>query len=229
MLNSVATWTPALQLPKLTNLELATYGSGLNTGNAGEYRIFRYKEPEAKRPKRLIVVITADVRRKKDFGIEVHIEGVGYSETEVAQRHLRAAVARGHRVRKFYGDGAFDTLAMFRALQEMAVEPVIKIARNAATWRRHSPHPGGWPRRKAVREYRKLGYRASADTKGDGIRWLGTEGIFSAAKREFGENTVARSPRGLRAECCQWFWAYEELRAYGETHGPPPAPSRNPM
>ncbi len=221
--------TPAVKLPKFTDLQLATDDSGLKTGNAGEYRIFRYGDPEAKRRKHLIVVITADVRRKKLIGIEVYIEGVGHSEAEVAQRHLRAAVAQGHHVRKFDGDGAFDSRSMFRSLQEMAIEPVIKIARNSATCRRHSPHPGGWPRRKAVREFRKRGYRAWADTKGYGMRWPGTEGTFSAVKRKFGENTVARSPGGLRAEGYQRFWAYEELREYGETHAPPPTPSRNPM
>lgn len=129
-------------------------------------------------------------------------------------------MAQGHRVREFYGDGAFDMRAMFRALQEMAVEPVVKIARNAVTWRRHSPRKGGWPRRKAVREYRKLGYRTWADTKGYGMRWPGTVGIFSAVKRKFGENTVARSTRGLLAEGYQRFWAYGELREYGEAHSP---------
>lgn len=217
--------TPAVKLPKFTDLELATDGSGLKTGNAGEYRLFRYGDPEAKRRKHLIVVITADVRRKKLIGIEVHIEGVGHSESKVAQRHLRAAVAEGHRVRKFYGDGAFDTRAMFRTLREMEGEPAIKIARNATTYRRHSSRSGGWARRRAVREYRTLGYRAWAETKGYGMRWPGTEGIFSAVKRKFGENTVARSPSGLRAAGYQRFWAYEELREYGETRVPPPTSS----
>lgn len=212
--------TPAVKLPKYTDLELATDGTGLKTGNAGEYRIFRYGDPEAKRHKHLVVVITADVRRKKLIGIEVHIEGVGHPEAEVAERHLRAAAAHGHRIRKFYGDGAFDTRAMFRALEELETEPAIKIAKDAATGRRHSPGAGGWPRRRAVREYRRLGYRTWANTRSYGMRWPGTEGIFSAVKRKFGENTVARSPRGLRAEGYQRFWAYEALREYGEARVP---------
>ena len=87
--------TPTAKLPKYADLELATDGSGLKTGNAGEYRIFRYGDPEAKRRKHLVVVITADVHRKKLIGIEVHIEGVGHSEAEVAQRHLRTAGGPG--------------------------------------------------------------------------------------------------------------------------------------
>ncbi|EQD50200.1 transposase IS4 family protein, partial [mine drainage metagenome] len=191
-------------------------GTGMKTSNAGEYRIFRYGDPEARQRKHLVVVITADVRRKKVIGIEVHIEGKGHSESRTAVAHLRAATEKGFRVRKFYGDGAYDTRQMFAALQESGTAPVIKIHRNAQTGRRHSPGHGGWPRRRAVREYRKLGYRAWAEAKGYGMRWPGTEGVFSAVKRKFGENTVSRSPRGLEAEGYQRVWAYDTLRDYGE-------------
>jgi Transposase DDE domain len=209
--------TPEVKLPKYTDLELASDGTGIKTSNAGEYRIFRYGDPEAKQRKHLVVVITADVRRKKVIGIEVHIEGKGHSESGTAAAHVREVTKRGYRVRKFYGDGAYDTVRMFATLHETGTEPVIKVRRDAQSWYRHHPMKGGWPRRRAVREYRRLGYRAWADTKGYGMRWPGTEGIFSAAKRKFGENTVARTPRGLEAEGYQRVWAYDVLRDYGES------------
>ncbi len=53
------------------------------------------------------------------------------------------------------------------------------------------------------------------------MRWPGTEGIFSAVKRKFGENVVSRSPKGLTAEGYQRIWAYDELREYGETRSKP--------
>jgi hypothetical protein len=212
--------TPTLKLPKFSELELASDGTGMKTTNAGEYRILRYGDPEAQRRKHLVVVITADVRRKKVIGIEVHIEGKGHSESQTAAAHVRAATERGYRVRKFYGDGAYDNRPMFAALQESGTDPVIKIRKDAQTSRRHSPGKGGWPRRRAVREYRKLGYRAWAEAKGYGMRWPGTEGIFSAVKRKFGENVVSRSPRGLEAEGYQRIWAYDALREYGEGRRP---------
>ncbi len=208
--------TPTLRLPRIEELELASDGTGLKTTNAGEYRILRYGDPEARQRKHLVVVLTADVRQKKVVGIEVHVEGKGHSESGTAAAHVRAMADRGHRVRKFYGDGAYDTRAMFRALQRTGTEPVIKIARNAQAVRRHSSRPGGGARRRAIREYRELGYRAWAEAKGYGRRWPGTEGIFSAVKRKFGENTVSRSAGGLVAEGYQRFWAYDELREYGE-------------
>ena len=42
-----------------------------------------------------------------------------------------------------------------------------------------------------------------------GMRWPGTEGIFSAVKRKFGKNCVSRSTEGLETERCQMVWAYE--------------------
>ncbi len=221
--------TPAVRLPKYTDLEVASDGTGLKTSNAGEYRIFRYGDPEAKQRKHLVVVITADVRRKKLIGIEVHIEGKGHSESGTAAMHVQGATARGHRVRKFFGDGAYDTYSMFATLGETGTEAVIKIAQNATGSFRDSHRSRGAPRRRAVREYRRLGYRSWADLKGYGRRWPGTEGIFSAVKRKFGENTVSRSPRGLVAEGYQRFWAYDELREYGETRVPGRIASAVPM
>lgn len=52
------------------------------------------------------------------------------------------------------------------------------------------------------------------------MRWPGAEGIFSAVKRKFGENAVSRLTAGLVAEGDQRFWAYDELREYGEAGSP---------
>jgi len=210
--------TPSLRMPKYSELEVASDGTGLKTSNAGEYRIFRYGDPEAKQRKHLVVVITADVRRKKVIGVEVHIEGKGHSESETAATHVRAATQRGYRVRKFYGDGAYDTNGMFVALRETGTEPAIKIRKTATVKIRSNPH-GVKARRRAVREYQALGYTEWAAQKQYGLRWPGTEGIFSAVKRKFGENVVSRSPAGLVAEGYQRIWAYDELREYGEGPG----------
>ena len=189
---------PELKMPRYSDLELASDGTGLKTSNAGGYRIFRYGDPDAKQRKHLIVVITADVRQKKVLGIEVYIEGKGHSESPTAAAHVRDVTKRGYRVRKFYGDRAYDTNGMFGALHDTGTEPVIKIRKNAQSCRRHSSR-GNRHRRRVVREYPRVGYRAWAEQKQYGMRWPGTEGIFSAMKRRFGENVVSRSPRGLVA------------------------------
>ncbi|MEM3859318.1 MAG: hypothetical protein QW478_07915 [Candidatus Micrarchaeaceae archaeon] len=40
-------------------------GTSLKTSNAGEYRQFRYEDLNVKRKKNLVVIITADIKKKK--------------------------------------------------------------------------------------------------------------------------------------------------------------------
>ena len=68
--------------------EIGTDGTGLKTNNAGSYRITKYGDPDAKRRKHLVVIITADVKTKRIIGIESHVEGTGPSEPETAQKHV---------------------------------------------------------------------------------------------------------------------------------------------
>ncbi|MEM3415572.1 MAG: IS5/IS1182 family transposase, partial [Thermoproteota archaeon] len=46
---------------------------GLKTSNTGEYRQFKYGDLNAKRKKYLVVIITADVKKKKLLYLE-HIQ-----------------------------------------------------------------------------------------------------------------------------------------------------------
>ncbi len=140
-----------MRLPKYSDLELASEGTGLKTSNAGEYRIFRHGDPEAKQRRHLIVVITANGKRKKVIGIEVYVEEKGHSEPQTGAAHARVVRARGYRMRKFHGDGANDTNEKFAALHETGTEPVIKIGKNAQPSGRHGPG-GNRHRHRAVRE-----------------------------------------------------------------------------
>jgi len=199
---------PAIELPTEKDLEVATDGSGLKTNNAGEYRVFKYGNRTKK--KHLVVVITADIKQKKLLKVEAQIEGEGESEPKIAEKHLKELKKDGVNVKKFYGDGAFsgDTNALFEYLEE--VESAIKIRKNASTCCRGSKR-----RREEIREYRKLGYDRWSAEKRYGMRWVATEGIFSAVKRKFGEKTVSRTKNGLIAEAIQRFWSYDLLREYG--------------
>lgn len=212
--NRIHTLTPELSVPDYDDLEIGTDGSGLKTSNAGEYMIMKYGDPKARKGKYLVVVITADVRRKKILGIEVHIQGKGHSEASIAMEHISSITAKGKRIRKFYGDGAFDSSAVFNKLHSVGAKPVVKIRRNASP----DYYKGSKHRRREVREYMKLGYKRWAELNQYGMRWPGTEGIFSAVKRKYGENTVSRSTVGLLAEGYQRFWVYDEIREYGKKH-----------
>ena len=196
-----------LDMAGLACADIGTDGTGMKTNNAGSYRITKYGDPDSGKRKHLVVIITADVRTRKIIDIESHIEGSGPSEPETAGNHMRNALLHGVRVREFYGDGAFDTNDLFDLAHSIGAKPVIKIRKNAST----DHHRGSKYRRKAIWEYREKGYRTWAEENRYGMRWPGTEGIFSAVKRKFGENCVSRSARGLEAEGYQRFWVYDYI------------------
>ncbi len=49
-----------------------------------------------------------------------------------------------------------------------------------------------------------------------GLRWNGTEGIFSAVKRKFGEKTRSHKIENALSEVKRKFWAYDTMKAYAE-------------
>ena len=203
---------PDLDISGMQYAEIRTDGTGMKTNNVGSYRIMKYGDPDAGKRKHLVVIITADVRTKKIIGVQSHIEGTGPSEPETASRHIREAVMKGVTVKGFHGDGAFDVNDLFTLLHITGTDPIIKIRKNASTGRCR----GSKYRRKAVREYREKGYKRWAEDNDYGMRWPGTEGIFSALKRKFGENCVSRFPEGLEAEGYQRFWVYDHINQWAK-------------
>ena len=93
------------------------------------------------------------------------------------------------RISLFYGQGAFDTNDLFDLMHQIGAKPVIKIRRNAST----DHYRGSKYRRKAVKENQKKRYRQWSEENNYGMRWPGTEGIFSTIKGKFGENCVNQS------------------------------------
>lgn len=207
----VHSMVPEIRLPTEKEIfEVASDGSGLKTSNAGEYRIYKYGK-RSKKKKHLVVVITADIKHRKLLNVDVHVEGEGKSESRIAEKHLKKLKKKGVKVKKFYGDGAFDTNKFFDCLEESKIESAVKIRKNATT----DYCRGSRRRRQEIREYRTLGYEQWASEKQYGMRWVATEGIFSAVKRRFGENIVSRNRSSMRAEAIQRFWSYDLLKEYG--------------
>ena len=92
---------PDVNVSGMSYAEIGTDGTGMKTNNAGTYRITKYGDPDAKRRKHLVVIITADVKTKRIIGIDSHIEGDGISEPEAAMKHISGAVMKGMKIGKF--------------------------------------------------------------------------------------------------------------------------------
>ncbi|MEM3753701.1 MAG: hypothetical protein QW778_03825 [Candidatus Micrarchaeaceae archaeon] len=63
-------------------------GTCLKTSNAGEYRQFKYGDPNAKRKKNLVVNNNADLKKKKLLHLE-HIQGESQSEPNLAEKLIK--------------------------------------------------------------------------------------------------------------------------------------------
>ena len=157
---------PVLNILGMKYAEIGPDGTGMKTNNAGSYRTTKYGDPDAKRRKYLVVIITADVKTKGIVGIKSHVEGIGLSEPETAQKHVREAVMKGINVTEFYGDGAFDTNDLFTLVHAIGALSIIKIRNNAST----DHHRGSKYRRKVIREYQEKGYRQWAEENNYGMR-----------------------------------------------------------
>ncbi|MEM3363552.1 MAG: IS5/IS1182 family transposase, partial [Thermoplasmatales archaeon] len=78
-----------------------------------------------KRKKYLGVIITADVKKRKLQYLE-HIQEKGQSESKVTEKQIKEECER-YKIKKFYGDSAYDTNNMFDIFQSVAG---VKIRKN---------------------------------------------------------------------------------------------------
>ncbi len=195
-------------LPTEGNISVSTDGTGMKMTNRGEYKEAKYGDGKKKYIK---VTISADPYNKKLLDIEVSVDGEGDSEPKVAMLHLARLIEQGFEIDKFFGDGSFDVHELFDILDQHNIESGIKIRKNASL---DLEGQGSWRRKQEVIKYRKNGYKKWAKKSEYGRRWTGTEGIFSAIKRIFGENTRSKKIKNLFHEVKRKFWAYDKMCAY---------------
>jgi hypothetical protein len=118
---------PEIKLPTY-EVEAGSDETGFKTGNAGEYRTYVYGNLRRKYVK---VIITADIKSKKLIAVDAKIGEV--SEPKVAAKHIKLLKENGIKLKKFYGDGAYDTNKIFNSIGD--AESAIKIRKNATTYR----------------------------------------------------------------------------------------------
>ena len=201
----------SFELPKEGNISLSTDGSGMKMTNRGEYKEKKYGDGKKKYLK---VTISADPYHKKLLAIDVSVDGEGKSEPEVAMQHIKELTEKGFNIEKFFGDGSFDVHELFDLLDQHMIDPSIKIRKNAKL---SDDGKGSWKRNQEILKYRKEGYKNWAKKKQYGRRWTGTEGLFSAIKRIFGENTRSRRKENQLHEVKRKFWAYDKMCEYAKT------------
>ena len=201
----------SFELPTEGHISVSTDGSGMKMTNRGDYKETKYGDGKKKFLK---VTISADPYKKKLLDIDVCVDGEGESEPEVAESHLEQLIKIGFNIDAFFGDGSFDVHTLFDLLDQYAIKSGIKIRKNAAI---DEEGKGSWRRKQEVLNYRKKGYKKWAKEVSYGRRWTGTEGIFSAVKGIFGEETRSKKIDNLLHEVKRKFWAYDKMCQYAKT------------
>jgi len=88
-------------------------------------------------------------------------------------------------VGEFYLDDEFDVNDLFTLLHSIHARPVEReIRKNASSDR----YEGSKQMRRSIKNCQCKVHGVWAEEHHFGMRWSGTEGIFSAVKRKFGEN-----------------------------------------
>lgn len=202
-------FVPSIKLPSYKELNTATDGTGCRKRNGGTYKEFRYGEKKGRR-KYLVVTITVDIKHKKLLKIEAHMEGKGQpTEPEVGLKHGKELVREGYKIKKFNGDGKFDTNDTFEYWGRNKTKVAIPIRKGAKIRQTKSKY-----RKREIRKWRKWRYKKWREKRKYGDR-LAVEGENSGAKREFGENLRSKRDDFACAEAIQKFWAYDLLKDYG--------------
>ena len=124
--------------------------------------------------------------------------------------HITELESEGYNILKFWGDGAYGTHDLFDVLDQYDIQSAVKIPRSAVI------DPGGGSVRRGIEvsRFQHFGYEKWAEKNSYGMRWTGTEGIFSAVKRKFGERVRAKTEENMLRAAKRKFWAYEMIRNY---------------
>ena len=195
--------------PKSKEISVSTDGTGTKMNMSGEY--FDEKYGDNKRKKFIKVVVSADPFEKDILKVEVSLEGEGDSEPDTAEKHMKELIEEGNFIDKFFGDGSFDKHALFDFCDQHRIKTAIKIGKDA-----NPDAEGSWKRSVEVKKYQKLGYEKWAKQNEYGRRWTGTEGIFSAVKKIYGERVRAYKIDNMCLEAKRKFWAYQLIKRYAE-------------
>lgn len=182
---------------KWSNLIVGCDGSGIKVSNRGEWMRQKWKVRRGWIKVVIMGTTEGDI-------IDIRIGNENLNENPSARGMIRT---NNKDIDKMMGDGWFDAKDNFRLLNRLGIEPVIKIDDTAST-----KANGCMARKKEVLIYKELGYKDWAKQKGYGMRWVATEGIFSAVKRIFGECVRSHKTRNMYQEAKLKFWAYQKLR-----------------
>jgi hypothetical protein len=175
-------------------LDVGIDGSGNKVSNRGGW--MRHKWKVRRGWIKVVIMGTLDGRI-----VDVRVGNEDLDERKAGRGMLRK---NKKKIKKAIMDGLHDCEDTFDLCDELGIEPVIKVRKNASE--------NGFSRRaKEVRLYKEIGHKRWVKKKGYGLRWPSSEGIFSGTKRIFGECVTATKKRNMYQQAKRKLWAYNKL------------------
>jgi hypothetical protein len=172
---------PSLKIEKTNEpVTLVVDSSGLSTTRKGAYI-----EKMWRKQKRKFVKLHIAVDKKTKKIVEFRVTGSKTADTRKFRPLVKEA-SKKNKITKVYADTAYDSRVNFNLLDDMNIEPAIKVRRDSTTKAKGSPS-----RRREVLLFKRLGYEGWKNLKDYGQRWL-VEIALSAFKRVLGEELFSR-------------------------------------
>jgi hypothetical protein len=169
-------------------ITIAVDSTGLSTTNRGSYIESKWKKEKRKFLK---LHILADKKTGKIAGFRVTSEHTGDAKKFVP---LVKEASKKNKIAKLYGDASYDSRRNFNLLDELNIEPAIKIRKNATT-----KSLGCYLRKQEALLVRKIGLDGWKKAKDYGMRWI-AEIVFSSFKRVLGEALFSKKFFSQKAE-----------------------------
>jgi IS5 family transposase len=155
-------------------ITIAVDSTGIKVTNRGEW----IKEKWLKERRGFIKIhVAVDTKTKQIVSMKVTQEDTGDAKM---MKPLVEEASRKASIKKLIGDGGYDSKDNFQTLDDMKIEPVIKVRSNSVV------SGECIPRDNSVME-QLSGYKKWKKKHGYGMRWM-AESAFSSLKRTFGES-----------------------------------------
>jgi len=176
---------------------IAVDSTGIKVQKAGGW----VERKHGKKKQYVKIHLAVDVKTKQALALMVTTDGT--HDSRVFPKLLKKAEDNG-KITKVFADGAYDSSKIYQTLKSKGIEAAIKPRRNS---RLETPYEA---RRKAVIQYKHLGYKRWSKLKEYGKRWS-VETAYSTFKRTFGEFCMAKTMKNIIRELTTKAYIYNML------------------
>lgn len=134
-------------------VDVVVDSTGLKVFGEGEWKMRKHGKTKRRTWRKVHLAVNPDTQ-------EILAESLTENSTHDASEVDNLLTQVPHKIRKFYGDGAYDQWKVYGTLQKRGVQPIIPPRRNAKIKRHGNSGQSPLPRDAAIREIRHRGRRA---------------------------------------------------------------------